>query len=268
MADKHDFYLLPNWIHPHATRQESFPESLTKVVQELEVLIAETPKEGRAFLKPFFKLIDRPVASCKVLALNEHTDSEEFEEVIEALKNGDKKAGFVSDAGLPIVADPGALLVKTLKNHHINIKAIPGPSSITHALLLSGFSGQAFAFHGYLPKLPEMMKKAIKELEYGCYENRMTQIFMERPYRNNVTFSILLETLAPTTLLCIAVELMGAKEKVITKTVEQWREKTRPDLHKKPTIFLIAAEKEDQKSMNKPRSHFIKEKRSFRGKRK
>ena len=266
----HIFYLLPNRIHLHSGIDATFPKDLVEVVQNLDFLVAETPKEGRAFLRTFFKLIDRPVVSCKVFALNEHTEPEEFEEefanLLKAITQDNKKAGFVADAGLPVLADPGALLVKRLKESHVTLKTIPGPSSITHALLLSGFSGQAFCFHGYLPKQPDKLREVAKELEYQCYENRMTQIFIERPYRNNPTLSILLETLAPETELCVAVELMGANERVITKTVEKWREKTLLDLHKKLVVYLIAAGKEEIE-LNKPRSHFVKEKRPFRRKR-
>ena len=266
MDDKPTFYLLPNRIHPSSAIDSVFPQELTNIVQSLDILIAETPKEARSFLGLFFKAINRPVSTCPVLALNEHTGSEGLNDIVEQIVEGGKKMGFVSDAGLPIVADPGAKLVKALKERGIRVCAIPGPSSITHSLLLSGFSGQAFTFHGYLAKMPDDLRKNLKQVERDCYENRATQIFIERPYRNNVTLSIILETLSPETQLCVAVELMGSKERVITKTVEQWRESAHLDLHKKLVIYLIAAG-EILPSRNNSRGNVVKEKRSFRRKR-
>lgn len=261
------FYLLPNKLHPQATVEQSFTSELEAIVPTLDLLIAETPKEGRAFLKPFFKKADRVVASCPVLALNEHTDEEQLKELVHEIVEGKKCVGFVSDAGLPILADPGATLVRALKLEGVAMRAFTGPSSVTHALMLSGFSGQHFTFHGYLPKDPERLRVALKTLEQTSSQERSTQIFIERPYRNNPTLSIIKETLNPTTELCVALELMGPKERVETKTIEQWRSKTAPNLHKKLVIYLIM-NREESISSNHSRGHVVKKQGTLRRKRK
>lgn len=261
------FYLLPNKLHPQATLEQSFTLELEAIIPTLDLLIAETPKEGRAFLKPFFKKVDRAIATCPVLALNEHTDEEQLQELVCEIVEGKKCVGFVSDAGLPILADPGAVLVRALKLEGVTIRAFTGPSSITHALMLSGFSGQHFTFHGYLPKDPERLRIALQALEQTSLRERSTQIFIERPYRNNPTLSIIKETLKETTELCVAIELMGPKEKVETQTIKQWRSKTAPNLHKKLVIYLLM-NREESISCNHSRGHVVKKQGAFRRKRK
>jgi len=146
--------------------------------------------------------------------------------------------GLMSEAGCPGVADPGAELVD--KAHRKGIKVVPlvGPSSILLALMASGFNGQSFTFHGYLPIDKLLRSKRIKELEGLAERNNQTQLFIETPFRNNSLLDEILKTANPATRLCIACELTSADEFVQTKSIAEWR-KNVPELHKRPAIFLI-----------------------------
>jgi 16S rRNA (cytidine1402-2'-O)-methyltransferase len=144
----------------------------------------------------------------------------------------------MSEAGCPGIADPGAEIVE--KAHRMGIKVVPlvGPSSILLALMASGFNGQSFTFHGYLPIDKLLRAKKIKELESAAERIDQTQIFIETPFRNNVMLEEILKTANPRSRLCIACDLTSATEFVQTKTIADWQKKV-PELHKRPAIFLL-----------------------------
>jgi 16S rRNA (cytidine1402-2'-O)-methyltransferase len=104
--------------------------------------------------------------------------------------------------------------------------------------MASGLNGQNFAFNGYLPVKPNDRVKAIQTLERKIKSDNQTQIFIETPYRNNQLVSDLLKFCSPVTQLCIAADLTGENEFIVTKTIGMWKVNV-PDLHKIPTIFLI-----------------------------
>ena len=105
--------------------------------------------------------------------------------------------------------------------------------------MLSGLNSQSFAFHGYLPKGSDALKKVIQDLERESQARHMTQIFIERPYSNDQTLKMLLETLSDSTQLCIAAELTSPEQIVLTQKVSQWKKSTPPNLNKKDVLFLF-----------------------------
>jgi 16S rRNA (cytidine1402-2'-O)-methyltransferase len=104
--------------------------------------------------------------------------------------------------------------------------------------MASGFNGQHFSFHGYLPIDNLQRIKKIKQLEEESARKKCTQIFIETPYRNNKMMETILQQGHPSTQLCIASEITSVNEFIKTKTIADW--KNHPlDLHKKPVIFLL-----------------------------
>ena len=93
--------------------------------------------------------------------------------------------GVISEAGCPAVADPGADVVAIAQRKNLKVVPLVGPSSIILSVMGSGFNGQSFAFHGYLPIEPGERQKRLKELEQRVYSEHQTQLFIETPYRNN-----------------------------------------------------------------------------------
>ena len=223
--------LLPNLLEENAHPDFSFPPALLSVVGSLQGLICESDKAARRFLRRF--LSHDAMAALPLKSLNEHTSSKELYSLLEPLIRGETW-GLISDAGLPCIADPGAELVWLAREKGVEIEALSGPSSILLALQLSGFSGQRFAFHGYLPReLPDLEKK-IKELEKRCKEE--TQIWIEAPYRSSKMLDLLLKTLQPATRLCVAVNLTSPHQKVVSSFIKNW--KVFP-IQKEPAVFLI-----------------------------
>jgi 16S rRNA (cytidine1402-2'-O)-methyltransferase len=105
--------------------------------------------------------------------------------------------------------------------------------------MASGFNGQSFAFHGYLPIQGAERTKRIKQLEQRIYNEHQTQIFIETPYRNAAMIDELTRTLKPQTKLCVASGITTEQEWIKTLTIQEWRKVSKPDLSKIPTIYLI-----------------------------
>jgi 16S rRNA (cytidine1402-2'-O)-methyltransferase len=146
--------------------------------------------------------------------------------------------GIISEAGCPGIADPGAVAVAFAHQKGIQVVPLSGPSSMFLALMGSGFTGQSFAFHGYLPIDKKDRTVAIKKLEAESIREKRAQIFMETPFRNNQLLEDLLLTLHPNTKLCIAKNITGSDEMILTKTANEWK-KLPLDLHKIPTVFVL-----------------------------
>ena len=123
------------------------------------------------------------------------------------------------------------------------MKVVPfvGPSSILLAVMASGLNGQSFAFHGYLPVDANERAKRLRDLEQQSRKGKQTQIFIETPYRNRALLDTLIATCAPSTLICVAVDLTLESETIVSRTAADWKKKPAPDLHKRPAIFLILA---------------------------
>ncbi len=186
-------------------------------------------------MKKVDKAIDIDMLTIEVL--NEHTDAKNVAEMLRFAEKGED-IGLVSEAGCPAVADPGADIVSIAHRKGIQVVPLVGPSSILMSLMASGFNGQNFAFVGYLPIKPNEKSKCIKQLEGRVYAENQTQIFIEAPYRNNKLMETLVKQLAPHTRICVAADITLENEFVVTKTAKEWK-KSMPELHKRPTIFLI-----------------------------
>ena len=154
--------------------------------------------------------------------------------------NEGKTIGIISEAGCPGIADPGQQLAAIAHEMNAEVKPLVGPNSILLALMASGMNGQQFKFNGYLPIKDAERNKVIKELESESARKNCTQIFIETPYRNNQLIDAILKICQPSTRICIAVDLTGDKEYIRTRSVAGWK-KGKPDIHKRPAIFLLYA---------------------------
>ena len=227
-------YLVPN-VLSEGDWQQVLPAGIFSVITETKYFIVENIRTARRFMKQVNK--DKNIDECIFFELNKHTSVSEIPSFLKPLETGFDVA-VISEAGCPGIADPGANVVKIAHQKGIKVVPLVGPSSILLALMASGLNGQNFAFKGYLPVKPSERVKEIAILEKRVTSQRQTQIFIETPYRNNHLLSDLLKTCSPAALLCIAANITGENEFIVTKTIEQWKKQV-PDLHKIPTIFLL-----------------------------
>ena len=233
-------YLVPNTLGDSSVAAV-LPPDVCKLAARLDYFIGENAKSTRAFLKRINEVhvLFKPLQELEIRELNVSTPSQNLPELLAPLFAG-RDGGLVSEAGCPAVADPGADLVRLAHEHGITVCPLVGPSSILLALMGSGLNGQSFAFQGYLPTgSPERMRR-IREIEHRSRHERQTQIFIETPYRNQPLFDALVATCAPDTLLCIATDLTLPSEVLVTRAASAWR-KNPPDLHRRPSIFLLLA---------------------------
>ena len=243
MLDKKPLLLLlPNVLSE--TEEDTFchfPADLYKKIGSLDGIIAESEKGARRYLKRFVFPEGKSFRDVPIRLLNEHTEVKQLNELLDPLFKGETW-GIVSDAGLPCIADPGALLVSLARKKGIKVEAISGPSSVFLALMLSGLSAQKFCFQGYLERDPIKLRSDIKVLEKESKQKKMSQVFIEVPYRSQNLFEILLEVLEENTKLSVSVNLTAPDEISHTFSIREWRKKEKLDLHKKPVVFVFFSE--------------------------
>ena len=226
-------YLIPVPLAENAAAK-SFTPYLTDTINQISEYIVENSKTARRFLKEAGLKI--PQSDLVVHDYGKH-NRENLPEFFTGLLKG-KDVGLMSEAGCPGVADPGAEIVAYAHQKGIKVVPLVGPSSILLALMASGFNGQSFTFHGYLPIDKVQRSQKIKELEGLAERNDQTQLFIETPFRNNPMLEEILRSCKPQTKLCIACNLTADDEMVKTKSIAEWNKEV-PDLHKKPVIFLL-----------------------------
>ncbi|HEU4718840.1 MAG TPA: SAM-dependent methyltransferase [Bacteroidia bacterium] len=232
---KGNLFLLPVTLDDATEPSSVLAGDALKAAHELKLFLAENEKSARHFLKKAGT--KWPLPEIKLFSMGKHGDESDIDLFIREIENGND-GGIISEAGCPAIADPGSVAVK--KAHEKNIRVVPltGPSSILLALMSSGFSGQRFRFHGYLPIDKNEKARALKSIERAVAEKDETQIFIETPFRNNQLMDDLLRVLDASTMLCVACDLTSAREFVRTKRVSEWK-KQKPDLHKRPAVFLV-----------------------------
>ncbi len=230
--------LIPSFLS--TGNEASFISDFNKaMVENIRHFIVEQVRTARRFLrKSGFEV---PFEEVHFYELNKHIENRETLTYLDMAEQG-FDTGLISEAGMPCIADPGASIVKMAHERSIQVVPLAGASSIIMALIASGMNGQNFTFHGYLPIEKKARESKIREMEKSCDYDHQTQIFMETPYRNNQLLEVLIKTLHPATLICIAAEISDPEHEFIqTKTAGEWG-KRKVDFHKRPAIFLISKE--------------------------
>ncbi len=217
---------------------EVLPARNIEIIRQIRHFIVEDIRSARRFLKKADRDIN--IEALTFYPIDKHTREnhpEELSKYLLPLEKGESM-GVISEAGCPAVADPGADIVGQAQKKGLKVVPLVGPSSILLGIMASGFNGQSFAFHGYLPIDQGERIRRLKQLEQRAYAEDQTQIFIETPYRNNRLAQEIISNCRPQTRLCIAAELTCPGETIGTRTCAQWKGRL-PDLGKRPAIFLI-----------------------------
>jgi 16S rRNA (cytidine1402-2'-O)-methyltransferase len=236
MKDQGKLYLIPNVLAENTAPQVITPQ-VREVIKNTSYFLVENARTARRFISSLKLKIT--IENLNMEILDKKTKEHQVKQLMAPVFRG-HDMGVISEAGCPGIADPGALAVTFAHQKGIQVIPLSGPSSMFLALMGSGFNGQSFAFLGYIPIDKKSRTEAIREIERDSFKYGRTQIFMETPFRNNPLLEDLKNTLHPNTKLCIAKNLTGADEFIQTKTIGEWK-KTKIDLHKVPTVFLIYA---------------------------
>ena len=227
-------YLIPVTLSDVPLSQV-LPAANIEVVRGISHFIVENVRSARRFLKRCDRDID--IDQLTFYELNRHTDPKDIASYLAPLEKG-LPMGVISEAGCPAIADPGADVVAIAQRRGLTVVPLVGPSSILMGLMASGFNGQSFAFVGYLPIEASARVRRLKELEQRILRDDQTQIFIETPYRNNTLLADLVKHLPGNLRLCVASDITGENERIVTRTIAQWAAQ-KPDFGKIPTIFLL-----------------------------
>ena len=211
-------YLIPTPLGDYPP-QAVLTDAVLGVLPSIDIFFVEEMRSARRFLS--------------AAGLKGHIDSIEMHEINEHSSEGDiralaplldgKSCALISEAGLPAVADPGAMLVALA--HERGVEVIPqvGPSSLMMALMSSGLNGQNFAFCGYIPVKSAERRARLAEIERISIQRNQAQIMIETPYRNDAMFSDLLRNCSPDTEICVAADITMPDQFIRTMTVSGWR---------------------------------------------
>lgn len=215
------------------------PADVQGVATAIRHFVVENAKTARAELKRLEH--PTPMRDIDIRVLPEQDDIRTLDALLAPALAG-HNIGLMSEAGCPAVADPGARLVARAHALGVPVHPLVGPSSILLALMASGLNGQNFAFNGYLPVAETERDIRIRHLEDESHRLRRTQIFIETPYRNERLYEALVATCRPSTRLCVARDLTTGDEWIHSQSVTDWRMAPKPELSKRPALFLILAD--------------------------
>lgn len=207
-----------------------------EVIAGCDYFVVENIRTARRYISSL--RLGREIDSLEFVELSEHTASEQVDSILRPIIGG-RCACLMSEAGLPCVADPGNLLVAAAHRSGVEVRPLVGASSIMLALMSSGASGQNFAFNGYLPIKSDERLRAIKFFERRAVSERQTQIFIETPYRNDSLLDDIIKHCDSALMLSVSVDLLSPNQRIVSRSIAQWRSGERDSLKKRPAIFIF-----------------------------
>ena len=231
---KGKLYIIPINIS-ESSIERVLPDFNRSIVKDLRYFVVEKIKTSRQFLRKMDR--EFPIDDSVFYEQDKHNDYSFQMEVLEMLKAG-KNVGLMSESGYPAIADPGSQIVSMAQYSGIEVVPLVGPSSILMALAASGMNGNGFTFNGYLPKKDPDRSNEIRFICGLINKSSLAQIFIETPYRNETIFEDFLKYCPADFKLCVAYDITGADEKIVTKSIADWK-KGKFQFDKTPCVFVL-----------------------------
>ena len=178
-----------------------------EVLSSVDVIAAEDTRHTGNLLSKFS-------ISTKLVALHDHNENRSTASIVQMMEAGQTIA-IVSDAGTPLISDPGYHLVNQCLSSGFDVVAIPGPSSVTAALSIAGMPTDRFSFEGFVPAKNVARRQFLSNLKFEI----RTQVFFESPHRINETLRAITEIMGPERQLSLCRELTKTFEQVVLGTV-------------------------------------------------
>ena len=224
-----NFYIIPTPIG----NLNDFTERGKKIIKNLDVLIVESKKKSRILLEEI------NVKDKRILIYNDSSDASNRKGILDILKAG-KVCGLISDAGTPLISDPGYKLIRYLIDNHINVVPLPGATSITTGLIASGLPTDKFQFLGFFPKTVKDKTSFFSELN----RKNITSIFFESSHRIQQTLEDIF-LVYPNSELVVAKELTKIHEKFLRGAPEKILNEFKLDKNLSSGEFVILFYKDD-----------------------
>jgi 16S rRNA (cytidine1402-2'-O)-methyltransferase len=213
-----------------------------RILAEVDLIAAEDTRHSRVLLSHY-------AISTPMQALHEHNEEQAAAGLLERIKNGEAIA-LISDAGTPLISDPGYRLVCAAREADLPVFAVPGPSAITAALSVAGLPPDRFAFEGFLPSKPAARKKKLQEL---VSESR-TLVFFESSHRIEATIQDMAEIFGENRLVAVCRELSKKFETVLRSPLIEIMQQLAEDKNQTRGEFVIIVNgyegNEDQALLN------------------
>lgn len=204
-----------------------------EILRSVDLIACEELKESRRLLREYD--IQKPL-----IEINEHTEQENTDEIIEALRSG-KNIALISDAGMPLFADPGSLVVQRVIDENFSVTTVPGPTSIMSALTLSGIDVERFYFYGFLSAKKEERQRELRSLIH--FPNPI--VFLDAPYRLIQVLEDMKNIFGKNRRACVACDLTLPQEDILRGTLgELFSHFTS---YKKKCEFVIIVDREKKK---------------------
>ncbi|MFQ5943815.1 MAG: 16S rRNA (cytidine(1402)-2'-O)-methyltransferase [Anaerolineales bacterium] len=182
-----------------------------RVLSEVDVIAAEDTRHTK-------KLLNRYEIQTPLLSYHDHNEAARLQVMLDHLLRG--SVALVSDAGTPLVSDPGFKLVRAAAAAGHEVSPIPGPSAPMAALVASGLPTDAFVFLGWLPRKAGQRERAVQELA----SERRTMVAMEAPHRLRETLLNLEQVFGPERQIAVCRELTKQYEEVVRGSLSEVRE--------------------------------------------
>jgi 16S rRNA (cytidine1402-2'-O)-methyltransferase len=179
------------------------------VLQEVDLIAAEDTRHSGQLLQHF-------LIKTRTISLHDHNEQQRTQMLIQKLQEGVNIA-LISDAGTPLISDPGYTLVSTCRQHQLTVIALPGPCALTTALSGSGLPTDRFMFMGFLP----VKQKAKNDALHFAAHTHMTCIFYEAPRRIKDTIEKCIEVLPDNHLIVLAKEISKRFENYISGSAKE-----------------------------------------------
>ncbi len=201
-----------------------------RILTEATLVAAEDTRHSRVLLSHYN--ITTPMQ-----ALHDFNEAQAVNNILDRLNNGEAIA-LISDAGTPLISDPGYRLIKATREAGLPIHVIPGPSALTAALSIAGIATDRFAFEGFLPSKAVARKKKLESL---CRESR-TQVFFESSHRIEAAVNDLCETFGNDRLAAVCRELTKKFETVLRAPLGELATALAADKNQTRGEFVIVVE--------------------------
>ncbi len=198
-----------------------------QVLADVAAIAAEDTRHSRKLLQQF-------AINNEVFALHEHNERERAQAVIERLQSGDSLA-LISDAGTPLISDPGYVLVQQCRAQGIKVVALPGPCAITTALSGAGLPTDRFSFEGFLPAKSAQRCSVLSEL----LDEPRTMVFYESPHRILASLADFVEVFGAERMLVLARELTKQFETYLTGTIAEVLAQVTSDSNQQRGEFVL-----------------------------
>ena len=203
-----------------------------EILNSSDLIYAEDTRKAQ-------KIFDRYKINKKSFSFNDHNERSKTKSIIKEARAG-KKISLISDAGAPLISDPGYILVNECIRENIEYSVIPGPSSVINSLLLSGFPINKFMFLGFLPRKDSERKKVFE----NNIKNDATLVFFESPKRLVKTLLVMQKIYPSHRRAAICREMTKKHEEVIRGSISEILSKVSSRDLKGEICLLIEGDKD------------------------